>query len=89
MDKEGNGKTTYTVIAMRASISRANRDALDWNTPAFTKRVKATRPSGAVQACADEIWAMVDADIQVVSCYVGTRKVSELPTRMSPIQIWR
>ena len=87
MDKEG--KTTYTVIVMQASVSRANRQALAWNTPAFTRKVKATRPSEAAQACADEIWAMVDADIQVVSCYVGTKNVSELPTRMNPIQLKR
>lgn len=87
MDKER--KTTYTVIVMRASVSRANREELAWNTPAFTKKVKATRPSEAAQFCADEIWAMVDSDINVVSCYVGTKSVSQRPTRMSPIQIRR
>lgn len=88
MGKE-NGKTTYTVIVMQASVSRANREALAWNTPAFTRKVKATRPSEAAQACADAIWAIVDADIKIVSCYVGTKNVSEMPTRMNPIQIKR
>ncbi len=83
----------YNVYITKNQISRNNRRTGlngDNETCAFHQVVSAKSRNEAVAKCINDIWAICDDDIKVISVYAGVKgSVTGSANRMTPVQYRR
>lgn len=80
----------YNVYVTRNQISRSNRTTYDNETVAYKATVNANSFREASDKCIEKIWSLCDADIKIISVYVGIKgSVSAAANRMQPLQYRR